>query len=382
MRMFFTYRGSLFWRMNAGMGDIVFTPLYEVLKQRGVRFEFFHRLVDTEISPKRAGEVPHVTALHFDVQAKVKRGLAYEPLVSVHDVPSWPSKPLYQQLLRGKELEEEGRSFEGHWDSGKAASKTLKVTDDFDLVVLGVSVGALPYVASELIEREPRWRAMVDHVKTVPTQAFQIWLRRDMSQLGWMRPPVNLSGFVQPFDTWADMGHLIREEHWTDDVRALAYFCSVLPDPSLDGSAVTESLYKRQREVVRDNAVRFLDKEIASLWPRSSRKGGGFDWGLLAHDPDGAGGPKKSTGKSRFDTQFWSANVNPSDRYVLSLPGSIQYRISPMDIDFDNLTVAGDWTRSGLDSGCIESAVMSGLLAAHALSGRPALEDILGYDHP
>ena len=44
MRMFFTYRGALFWRMSAGMGDIVFAPLYQVLKQRGVRFEFFHRL--------------------------------------------------------------------------------------------------------------------------------------------------------------------------------------------------------------------------------------------------------------------------------------------------------------------------------------------------
>ena len=39
-------------------------------------------------------------------------------------------------------------------------------------------------------------------------------------------------------------------------------------------------------------------------------------------------------------------------------------------------------TATGLDSGCIESAVMSGRLAAHALSGQPALEDIVGYDHP
>jgi hypothetical protein len=30
----------------------------------------------------------------------------------------------------------------------------------------------------------------------------------------------------------------------------------------------------------------------------------------------------------------------------------------------------------------VESAVMSGRLAAHALSGFPALEEITGYDHP
>src|SRR5262249_29921376 len=42
VRAFFTYRGAFFWRMHAGMGDIVFAPFYEVLKKRGVRFEFFH----------------------------------------------------------------------------------------------------------------------------------------------------------------------------------------------------------------------------------------------------------------------------------------------------------------------------------------------------
>ena len=34
--MFFTYRGALFWKMRAGMGDVVFAPFYEVLKRRGV----------------------------------------------------------------------------------------------------------------------------------------------------------------------------------------------------------------------------------------------------------------------------------------------------------------------------------------------------------
>jgi uncharacterized protein with NAD-binding domain and iron-sulfur cluster len=382
VRMFFTYRGAFFWRMNAGMGDIVFTPLYEVLKRRGVRFEFFHRLVDMELGPKRGTLAPYVKALHFDVQAKVRGGGEYQPLVDVHDVPCWPSKPLYGQLVRGSRLEKEGRAFEAHWEKRTEGSKTLRVTEDYDFVVLGVSVGALPYVAGELIEREPRWQAMVEHVRTVPTQAFQLWLRRDMAQLGWLHPPVNLSGFIQPFDTWADMGHLIPEESWGGEARSLAYFCSVLPDPTSDGSGVTKSLYERQQRVVRDNAVRFLDKHVGALWPGAMRPRGGFRWDLLAEGEGEGGDTKGRGGKARFATQFWSANVNPSDRYVLSLPGSIRYRISPLDMDFDNLTIAGDWTASGLDSGCIESAVMSGLLAAHALSGAPALDQIVGYDHP
>ena len=74
--------------------------------------------------------------------------------------------------------------------------------------------------------------------------------------------------------------------------------------------------------------------------------------------------------------------MSPSDRYAMALPGTVAYRISPLDPGFSNFTVAGDWTETGLNSGCVESAVMSGRLAAHALSGSPALDEITGYDHP
>jgi uncharacterized protein with NAD-binding domain and iron-sulfur cluster len=43
---------------------------------------------------------------------------------------------------------------------------------------------------------------------------------------------------------------------------------------------------------------------------------------------------------------------------------------------FANLVLAGDWLRTGLDSGCVEAAVMGGMQAARALSGYP--ESIAG----
>jgi hypothetical protein len=118
---------------------------------------------------------------------------------------------------------------------------------------------------------------------------------------------------------------------------------------------------------------------VGSLWPKARHDSGGFRWSLLAVDPSQGG---EVEGAARFDTQFWTANVRPSDRYVLSLPGTAKARLSPLDMSFDNLTVAGDWTETGLNTGCVESAVMSGLLAAHALSNSPPLESIIGYDHP
>lgn len=381
MRMFFTYRGSLFWRMTAGMGDIVFAPLYEVLHRRGVKFEFFHRLKHVALAPEVPGEVGHVAALEMEVQAKIKGGKPYRPLVDIHGVPCWPAKPDYSQLVGGASLERDDVKFESPWEQRKVRAKHLKVGEDFDFVVLGVPVAVLPFVGRELIERSPRWREMTDHVKTVATQAFQLWMREDMKSLGWPHPPINLSGYVDPYDTWADMSHLIAQESWRRPIHSIAYFCSVLPDaPSED--ALSDEFVSARRTVVRNNAVQFLSRDIASLWPAAVDRAGRFRWEILAAKSDGRTAGRKLEGERRFDTQFWTANVNPSERYTLSLPGTVKYRISPLDTSFDNLTIAGDWTQSGLDSGCIESAVMSGMLAAHALSESPALETIIGYDHP
>lgn len=383
LRSFFTYRGAFFWKMRSGMGDVVFAPFYEVLSRRGVRFEFFHRLTSLQLSPAVPNERAHVQALEFAVQAKLRGNEAhahaevpaeYRPLIDVRGLPCWPAEPDYRQLEDGERLCAEGRDFESHWDARAVEHKTLCVGSDFDVVVLAVGLGAVPYVCRELVERDPRWRAMVDHVKTVPTQAFQLWLNKDMAALGWPHGPINISGFIEPFDTWADMTHLVSEESHDEAVRAIAYFCSVLRAPSEEERARPDYPIEQQARV-KAHAIEFLNRDIAHLWPRAVRDRRSFRWELLV-------GHDVGSGEARFDGQFWRANVNPSDHYVLSLPGSARHRISPLDHSYDNLTIAGDWTACGFNAGCVEAAVMSGRLAAHAISESPALDDIVGFDHP
>jgi uncharacterized protein with NAD-binding domain and iron-sulfur cluster len=390
LRFFFCYRGALFWKMRAGMGDVVFAPFYEVLRRRGVTFKFFHRLQNVKLADADGlapGEKRYVEALEFDVQAETLGGREYRPLIDVRGMRCWPAKPDFRQLKGGARIRREGWEFESHWDRRKVATRELRVMRDFDFVVLGVSIGALPYVCREILAVDPRWRAMVDKVRTVATQAFQIWLSEDLQELGWDIPPVTLTSFVKPFDTWADMGHVIPAEDWRHPPRTAAYFCNVLADPTHEPDAADINYPRRRREEVRANAIAFLSRDIRNLWPKAMRRSGEFRWELVV-DP---AADKKTTKKkkrkpsperSRFDTQFWTANINPSDRYVLALPGSPEYRISPLDNTYDNLTIAGDWTECGLNVGCVEAAVMSGRLAAHAIAGWPALEDIVGYDHP
>ena len=383
-RAFLTYRGAFFWKMQSGMGDVVFAPFYEVLKRRGVRFAFFHRLEEVRlVAPERLapGERPYVEALEFDVQAEVEGGGEYQPLVDVRGLPCWSAAPDYRQLVEGERLEREGWAFESHWDRRKVGTRTLRVGEDFDLVLLAVGGGAIPYVCKELVARDERWRAMVERVKTVPTQACQLWMSAGMSELGWHEPPVNISGFVEPFDTWADMSHLASEESWPQPPGAIAYFCSVLPDVP-EEERIRPAFPQEQHERVRRNCIRFLQKDIVHLWPQARGESGEFRWELLMDARERPGAGALAEGEARFSSQYWTANVNPSDRYTLSLPGSQKFRISPLDNTYDNLTVAGDWTDCGFNQGCVEAAVMSGRLAAHAISGAPRLEEIVGFDHP
>lgn len=373
LRLFFSYRGAVFWRMRAGMGDCVFAPLHDLLAHRGVTFAFFHRLTNIGLGDDGA----HVARLDFDVQAQLAEG-CYRPLVEVAGRPCWPSEPLWGQLADGERMRAASLDLECYWSRHRVGQRQLHVGRDFDFVVLATGLGAVPHVAGDLLAASPRWRAMVEKVATIETQAFQAWLREDIDTLGWKGPPYIATAFAKPFDTWCDMAHVIPEEAWDEPPATALYFCAALADAPDSAEAGDAGYPARRAAEVEANARRHLEGPVRHLIPGAFDASGGFRWSLLA---DAGRGPD-SDGPERFRTQYWRANVNPSDRYTLSLPGTTQYRISPLEIQFDNLTIAGDWTECGLNSGCTEGAVISGMLAAHALSGRPELEDIIGFDHP
>ena len=87
------------WKMQAGMGDTVFTPFYEVLKRRGVHFEFFHWVSKLGLSPDKR----LVDSIEVIPQVALKTG-DYEPLVEVHGLLCWPSEPDWDQIVEGEEL--------------------------------------------------------------------------------------------------------------------------------------------------------------------------------------------------------------------------------------------------------------------------------------
>lgn len=388
LRMFFGYRGSFFWRMRAGMGDVVFAPLYKLLQARGVRFEFFHRLIDVGIPegpPLKATERTHVTSLEFRVQARTVGDKPYEPLVSINGRGCWPAEPDFKQLRNGSRLKAAATDFESHWDTTATGNKTLLVGEHFDAVILGVSLGAIPHVCKQILARDKHWQDMVTNVKTVATQAVQVWLNENADELGWQGPPYIISGYRKPLDTWCDMAHVIPEENWSVQPKTAFYFCGVLPEEPTAQQTANQAYADQKKQEVYGNALKLLSDHGKPLWPKAYAENGTFRWELLVHESKQGISESTTTGdhdNHPLRSQYWRANINPSDRYVLTVPGSNRYRISPLDMRYTNMTIAGDWTDSGFNAGCTEAAVMSGLLAAHAISGRPTLASIVAYDHP
>jgi len=363
LRSLFTYRGAVYWRMQAGMGDVIFAPMFEVLRRRGVEIKFFHKVKGLHLSEDKQS----IEKISVGRQATLKNDV-YEPLVNVKRLPCWPSEALYDQLMEGEELKRRRINLESYWaDWDDVEQLTLVKGRDFDEVVFGISIGAVPILCDELIQAHPEWRDMVRHVETAPTQAFQAWFLPDTAGMGWQYWQEELplvTAFTEPMDTFADMSHLLLREEWpsTQSPGSIGYFCGPMRDPGLPPPS-DHRFPSEQLQVVYETALQFMDESCLKLLPHTAISNGKFDFALLADT-------QKGIGEERFKAQYFRVNIDPSERYVLSVKGSARYRLCGASSGFDNLYLAGDWTDNGVNAGCVEAAAISGIQAAAGVLGR------------
>ncbi len=356
LRMMLTYKGAIYWKMQAGMGDTIFTPFYELMRRHpdAIRFAFFHQVRALDADDTR------ITGITLFPQVRLKDGIdTYDPLVDVKGLPCWPSEPRYDQLdpsdadaLRKQRINLE--SFWSPWNlHADERSVTLRVDEDFDDVILGIPPAMLAHLLGERITAQPRWRDMLAHVQSAQTQSSQFWFHPSLAELGWTLDPPVLGGFVEPLSTWADMTHLLEREQWTGEAppQSLAYFTGPMEDAADIPPATDHDFPERERARAAGTADDWLDQHARTLWPR----------GVL---PDG------SLNRALLASTFYRANIDPNERYVLSVVGSSQYRLEPGNSGFANLFLAGDWVRTVINAGCVEAAVSGGLQAGRALAAR------------
>ena len=396
------HRGPMLLKMRGAMGDVIFAPLYEVLLARGVRFNFFHavrQLSFDEDGVSRIAIVRQLELLNGEYDRRDGRyelhGLGYDPLEPYDDIRDglrcWPAEPRRPQVglqSRAKIAVQPGLiDFEREADPLSGAPVSLERGVDFDVVVLAMPVATLGWLSHEC-ESEPArsadysgpcsdlmlssaaFRSMVLDARPVMTQSLQLWLDRDRDEIGW---PCRSSWFrrlrgrsdetvlgnaPKPFDTMCDMTHLVELERWGSvaEPKQIAYFCGVFDHGSAPNG------WREADEVAKSHALRFLREH-------QSRSNKPF-W--MRFQPDDLHDPGGGKGWARLDAQHWRANVGRSERYSAPFIAAVCSRLAPGESGLPNLVFAGDWTRTQVNAGCVEAAVMSGMLAAAAVVGDEA----------
>lgn len=345
------YQGAIIWEFNTATGDLIMAPMYEVLKARGVKFEFFHRV--DRLVPSADGKIIERVEIGRQV---TPIGIQYEPL---RTLPSgqrvWPDRPLYEKLQQGAALKASGANLESRWTDWVDAGEplVLEAGADYDRLVLAIPPASHPDVCRDLIAQNGPWRRMGDAIKTVATQSMQTWATASAQEMGW-KTPAMVGGYdISNLDCWADISEILPTESWPTamGVKSQQIWCGPLPCPDTLPPASETGYPAQQQAIVDANAAAFLAKDAAFFFP----------------DRFGPGGPRPGT----IVSQYNRANIDPAERYTLTVKDSTRHRMTAGGSGYANLALTGDWIENGQNLGSFEATTISGMLASHALSGWP-----------
>ena len=366
--------GGAYYLFAAGSGDTIVTPLYEVLKARGVKFEFFTRLEKLELADDGAS----IAAAEFSRQARAASG-DYAPLKTVKGLKAWPAAPDLKQLEGAGRFDE--FDFENPFTEAPGQTQErLEHGIGFDRLVAAMPPRALALCLDTDGAKLPDWVASLDDMGVTATQSLQIWLKHPVKAIDApsMGPTFHLAGNAATgLQGHVDFGKFLGFESWPDPApEGLMFFSGVLEDEPVYGEAGGQEVATR---VVKNTARQTLISFGARLLPGAglnTKKGAGSPFSLdfdVLYCLDDA-----LEGQARLDQQYCRANVRPSELYTQSPPGTRALRVSPLRTGLSNMTCAGDWVDTVLNVGSFEGATMGGMLAACAIDPRLSPLDIIG----
>jgi uncharacterized protein with NAD-binding domain and iron-sulfur cluster len=378
LRMLATYKGAFAWTLQAGAGEVIIAPLFDVLRKRCVKFRFFHKLTDIQIA--RDGNA--ITSLRFDQQVKLTiPDSIYEPVKMVGGLSGWGAAPDWSIIENGKVLEAAKVDLESYWYHQRVEDPvTLKRGDDFDDVILAVPPAAFRNLGhkereggehsesetspnGDLFELRKNFAEMTEKLQLVPSLSVQLWSNKSLAYLGWNKPSPALVSGPDPLDIWADMSQLLDYEPHTTTPPAvtLHYLCDVLDSELYKQPPHQTGIQLMADQIARGLTVYWLNHRAWSLWPKAATKGT-FDWSVLF-------APATRTGEARLDAQHIRANISPVDCCVATAAGTTAWRLQTDGSGVGHLFLAGTWIDTGFNTECVEAAVMSGMQAARAIVG-------------
>ncbi len=364
LRIVTQYKGAVLWLFNAGVGESVIAPIYEVLRDQGVGFKFFHEAKALKLSADRT----RIASVVLHQQVKTATGAPYEPLFDVEGFRCWPTEPFWSQLEDGAALKARGVDFESPWgDKPAGVDHLLEHGRDFDTVVLATPLGPCmklnstdPSLVEDILAFDDGWQRLTETTGLSPSLAVELWMKPDLKGLGWTHPSPAAVGIPYPAAVWADMTPVIDVEAWTDAARpgSLHYFCGTLGTPLYREPRSAADTQQRAQDLATAQLAPFLDERLATYWPKATVPG------TRRIDP------------ALVVAKKVRANVSPTECCETTPTGSTQWKMAADRSGFKSLVLAGAWVRTGINASCVEAAVMSGMQASRAICRSP--EHVVG----
>jgi uncharacterized protein with NAD-binding domain and iron-sulfur cluster len=377
LRSLLTYKGAFAFQMRAEVGDSYIAPIVRALEIMGVKFHFYHRVKELAVSSQTRA-VERVTLARQVASPPAAAELIemqYGPEGSRMRRRAWPAVSAQPASA--------GASFplDSYYSQCEHERFDLVRGRDFDVVVSALPLGVVEDVLIDEVRGAPlavldeQYRSLFQNVRLTESQAIRMWFKVPLSGLGWRHEPPILSGTDWPHSTWEDNSQSTEIQDFPADDRPLTIATLFGPLETGARNVRDPGHYAAQVQLAEAAARRFIfEGGLLRLWPglralsqgvamASVGPGVEIDWDKFI-DLD------RRAGEARFGWQLICANVGPNESYIVTTPGSLKYRPRPDESGYEALYLAGDWTRNGVQAGTVEGAVMSGLKAAHAITGK------------
>jgi hypothetical protein len=292
------YRDAPLWRMRAGMGDVIFTPFYQVLDRRGVRIRLFHAV--REVVPAPDGRA--VARVHIDRQADLVDG-RYDPFVRVKGLDCWPNEPLWDKLVGGDRLKKARVNFEirlgqNRRRHGEARGRPRLRRRRARFFARDEEDGC-----AEARDARLRLRAHAEGQRLGGDALDAALADEGLAAYG---PEPLMGTLPEPYDSWADMSELLEAEDWAaaESIASIQYLCGVAELPAAEGDPIEQG-----HDMAEASSQEWIARNAGAVWPLGS-------W------PEPVAEPSELIAE-----HYFRGNVEPSELYVLTPAGTVASRL-------------------------------------------------------
>ena len=316
------------WKFQTGCGEALVAPLYEVLRRRGVKFEFFSKVEHLGVATDNGPVIDSIR-----IQRQVHLAASREGLPAAHRRQG--RALLAERAAVGSDRQRRRGSRIGS-RIGLDSLARRRVPERFGAVSTSITSSwrsrsvRCPRFAPSSSRRAPPgkpWSTRSRRSARRRCSSGSIGISRPSAGRRRTRRSAPASSRWTRGPTWPS-SPIARPGPPTASPKGVSYFCCAMPDDPNQPSA-PDAGYSATRNfsAVRETPDRLPQQAVLTVLAAQR---------IRRTDSTGRCSSlrRRRSGPARLDEQYLRAGIDASDRYVLSPPGSARHRLKPGESGF------------------------------------------------